>query len=215
MRTPRECSHSRSAPLTTVSTTSLTVPPKAFLTALKSRELVAHDREAPVRADLDVQRRRRAPGSAPPTTISPRPSAASRAARAPRRPRDQRRRAPRPSRTPVAQQRRARPPATSSRPTARGAAARPRRGAGPRPGRARGRTAPCARSTPAMPSISAWWVLEISAKRLLSRPSTTHSSHSGLERSSCWEKIRAARQQQLLLAARAAAARCGGRGTRG
>ena len=36
VRTPRECSQWRSAPATTVSTTSLTVPPKAFLTALKS-----------------------------------------------------------------------------------------------------------------------------------------------------------------------------------
>ena len=50
-----------------------------------------------------------------------------------------------------------------------------------------------ARSTPAMPSISEWWVLVISAKRSSSRPSISHISHSGLERSSCWEKIRAVR----------------------
>ena len=50
-----------------------------------------------------------------------------------------------------------------------------------------------ARSTPAMPSISEWWVFVISAKRSSSRPSISHISHSGLERSSCWEKIRAVR----------------------
>ena len=53
------------------------------------------------------------------------------------------------------------------------------------------RTVP--RSTPAMPSIIAWWVLDSSAKPPPARPSTSHSSHSGLERSSCWEKMRAAR----------------------
>ena len=42
-----------------------------------------------------------------------------------------------------------------------------------------------------MPSISEWWVLVISAKRFSCRPSISHISHSGLERSSCWEKIRA------------------------
>ena len=48
------------------------------------------------------------------------------------------------------------------------------------------------RSTPAIPSIRAWWVLEIIAKRFFSRPSTNQVSHSGLERSRRWEKIRAA-----------------------
>ena len=57
-----------------------------------------------------------------------------------------------------------------------------------------------ARSTPAIPSISAWWVLVISAKRLSSRPSIIHISHSGLERSRRWEKIRAASRSELLLA---------------
>ena len=48
-----------------------------------------------------------------------------------------------------------------------------------------------ARSTPATPSTSAWWVLEISAKRLRSSPCTSHSSHSGFERSSRCECTRA------------------------
>ena len=47
-------------------------------------------------------------------------------------------------------------------------------------------------STPEMPSISAWWVLTISAKRFLSSPWTSQISHSGFERSSCWEKRRPA-----------------------
>ena len=48
---------------------------------------------------------------------------------------------------------------------------------------------------PAMPSIIAWWLLDSSAKPPSARPSTSHSSHSGLERSSCWEKTRAERLQ--------------------
>jgi hypothetical protein len=48
-----------------------------------------------------------------------------------------------------------------------------------------------ARSTPAIPSMSAWCVLEIRAKPPFWRPSTTHSSHSGLVRSNCWDMIRA------------------------
>ena len=51
-----------------------------------------------------------------------------------------------------------------------------------------------ARSTPLMPSISAWWVLLISAKPPSSSPSMIHISHSGLERSSCWDMIRATRR---------------------
>ena len=49
------------------------------------------------------------------------------------------------------------------------------------------------RSTPETPSTSEWWVFEISAKRLPSRPWTSQISHRGLERSSCWETIRAVR----------------------
>ena len=48
-------------------------------------------------------------------------------------------------------------------------------------------------STPETPSTSAWWLLPMIAKRPSRRPSTSHSSQSGLLRSSCWEKIRAAR----------------------
>ncbi len=59
-----------------------------------------------------------------------------------------------------------------------------------------------ARSMPAMPSIREWWVFVISAKRSSLRPSISHISHSGLERSSCWEKIRAVEALQLLPAAR-------------
>ena len=48
-------------------------------------------------------------------------------------------------------------------------------------------------STPDTPSTSAWWVFETSAKRSPSSPCTSQISHSGLERSSRWEKIRPAR----------------------
>ena len=48
-------------------------------------------------------------------------------------------------------------------------------------------------STPETPSTRAWWLLPMIAKRSPLSPSTSHSSQSGFERSSCWEKIRAAR----------------------
>ncbi len=56
VRTPREIKNERSAPATTAKTTSLTVPPKAFLTSLKSSQRAADADEAPVGADVDVQR---------------------------------------------------------------------------------------------------------------------------------------------------------------
>ena len=49
-----------------------------------------------------------------------------------------------------------------------------------------------------MPSISEWWVFEISAKRSSCRPSISHISHRGLERSSCWEKMRAVKLSSCL-----------------
>ena len=77
MRTPRDCSHSRSAPLTTVRTTSLTVPPNAFLTVLKSLEArtTAKRRCGPISTLSGVS----GAGFSPAHTISPRPSTASRA----------------------------------------------------------------------------------------------------------------------------------------
>ena len=48
------------------------------------------------------------------------------------------------------------------------------------------------RSTPDTPSTSAWWVLEMSAKRFCSSPWTSHNSHSGFARSSRCECVRAA-----------------------
>ena len=47
-------------------------------------------------------------------------------------------------------------------------------------------------STPETPSTMQWWVLPTIAKRPPFSPSTSQSSQSGFERSSCWEKIRAA-----------------------
>ena len=73
VRTPRRRSQRRSAPVTTASTTSLTVPPSAFLIALNSSSCRAHPDHAPVRADRDVERGLRAPGSGPPTPPRRRP----------------------------------------------------------------------------------------------------------------------------------------------
>jgi hypothetical protein len=48
------------------------------------------------------------------------------------------------------------------------------------------------RSVAATPSTMQWWTFESSAQRPPVMPSTIHSSHSGLLRSSCWENTRAA-----------------------
>ena len=57
-------------------------------------------------------------------------------------------------------------------------------------------------STPEMPSTRAWWVLQTSAKRPPSTPSTTQISHSGLSRSSCCASTRPGEGAELLLGAR-------------
>ena len=80
MRTPRDCSHERSAPLTTVSTTSLTVPPKASLTALKSASSLRTTRKrrcGPISTLSGVG----GAGFSPAHATSPRPSTATRAER--------------------------------------------------------------------------------------------------------------------------------------
>ena len=80
VRTPRDCSHERSAPLTTVSTTSLTVPPKASLTALKSASSLRTTRKrrcGPISTLSGVG----GAGFSPAHATSPRPSTASRAER--------------------------------------------------------------------------------------------------------------------------------------
>ena len=85
--------------------------------------------------------------------------------------------------------------------TARGAASQAASGCGSSAGTGPRSNRTWARSTPATPSMSAWWVFEISAKRGRRarrpppRPSMIHISHSGLERSSCWQKIRPARSR--------------------
>ena len=136
------CSHSRSAPLTTVSTTSLTVPPSASLIELEVAQVVADDAEAAVRADLDVQRRRRAPGSGRPRRSRRRPRPPSRTSRSAAPGRVQHHDRARGGLQPGAHRaeraggdelRRGR---LGLRP------ARPRRGAAARPGPGRGRTGP-------------------------------------------------------------------------
>ena len=78
VRTPREIRNERSAPATTASTTSLTVPPKAFLTSLKSSSWLptpTKRRCGPMSTFSGVS----GAGFSPAQTISPMPSAASRA----------------------------------------------------------------------------------------------------------------------------------------
>ena len=56
-------------------------------------------------------------------------------------------------------------------------------------------------STPETPSTRQWWLLQTIAKRSPSRPSTSHISHSGFERSRRCEKTPRGEVPQLLLAA--------------
>ena len=204
-----------SPPATTVSTTSLTVPPNAFLTSLKSSSSSRTNAKPPVRADRRRSAASRAPGSAPPRRPRRRP-------RAPRAPAssDVGRAARRGGRAAGELERRPHQPADPARGEVerarlgvRAPTARPRAGSCGGTGSASNSTV--ARSTPEMPSTSAWWVLEISAKRLPSSPWTSHVSHSGFARSSRWEWMRAASARSCSSRARRAAARCGGRGTRG
>ena len=205
----------RSAPLTTVSTTSLTVPPNAFLTGLKSSSSLRTTREAAVRADLDVERRRRAPGSAPPTRPRrrPRPPRAPSAAPSAGRVASDAARGGR--RTPVLHQ-----PARAGRERAARRSARARGSHGLVGVRDLGGTGleveeHVARSTPAMPSTSAWWVLEISAKR----PSVEALDEPHLpQRLGAVELLGEDPRRRAAAAAPrspAPAARCGARGTRG
>ena len=192
VRTPREIRNERSAPATTASTTSLTVPPKAFLTSLKSWSELADPDEAPVRADVDVQRRLRRRVQTGPDDLA---DALGRLARAGKRviwvrervERALREREPGPhgaaaGRRPGARRRRALSAAATR---ARSAAA----AAGP----ARGRTAQSpGRSRRSRRSARGGSLRSARSGRPWS-PSINHISHSGLERSSCWEKIQAVR----------------------
>ena len=65
------------------------------------------------------------------------------------------------------------------------------------PRRASGLISTFIRSTPETPSIMQWWTFEISAKRSSSRPSTTHISQSGRERSRRCAMMRAASCAEL------------------
>ena len=91
----------------------------------------------------------------------------------------------------------------------------PRRRARPAAGPASRSNSTVARSTPEMPSTSAWWVLEISAKRLSSRPCDEPHLPQRLGAVELLGEDPRGEVAQLLLDARARAARCGARGTRG
>ena len=155
---PRLCSQLRSAPVTTASTTSLTVPPSASLIRLKVGQLRARPDEAPVRADLGVQRhvgrrvgegpgdlaeRPPAPRRPGAPSVSGSRTALDRALGELERARGQRRRAPR---------------ATSSAVDGSGCGTQSSSGSiGSGTGLRSKRTVPM--STPETPSTSAWWVL--------------------------------------------------------
>src|SRR5436190_1588355 len=190
VRTPRERSQRASAPATTVSTTSLTVPPSAFLIALKSSSwprTTAIRRWEPISTLSGVGGAGSKPAPTPSLTPSTAPRTAPTAASGLVMPRSARTASPA-----VWPTRPRTPPRASSAPEGSlcGCHSPPSGSIGWGTGERSNSTV--ARSTPATPSIRAWWVLVISAKRLSASPSTNQVSHSGLERSSRWEKIRAA-----------------------
>ena len=200
------------AATTADSTTSLTVPPSAFLIALKRAELGVDPRVAPVRADRHVERarrrraepgpRHRADADEPLARLPERPARGARGARAGRgRPR------PAPSRARAAPRRAARRrSAPGAGPTSRRLGRRRRRR------RARSNST-VVMSTPETPSTSAWWVFEIIAKRSpLERPRRARAPTAAwcgraAGRTAGRRGCAAARRS------RARAARCGARGS--
>jgi hypothetical protein len=84
------------------------------------------------------------------------------------------------------------PSATTSAAVGSGAGSHSPSGCGGRSGLRSRSNRTVVMSAPETPSTRQWWALLISAKRPPWMPSTHHVSHSGLERSSRWEKIRAA-----------------------
>ena len=189
MRTPRPCSHSRSAPVTTASTTSLTVPPSARLMRLNcARSPRTHSKRRcePISALSGTS-------GAGLTKFQPTsPSASAASATCPA--------AALGCSTARSIRRRTRTGALS-RPSASRAASSAadggRPGAHERSGSAGSGTGSTSKSTVAMstpetPSTSAWCVLVRKANRLRVSPWTSHSSQSGFVRSSACEKTRAA-----------------------
>jgi hypothetical protein len=187
-RVPRNRSQRRNAPVTTASTTSLTVPPSAFLISLysSSRPCTQITRRCgPIGTFSGVS----GAGFSPAQATSPTPSIASPAADRVWRgwviARVAREAMPSGSLATLFA-----PSAISSACEGSGWGVQSSGstccGTGARSNSTE------AMSTPETPSTSAWWVLLISAKRLSSSPCTSHSSQSGFERSSRWEKIRPA-----------------------
>ena len=179
----------RARPATAASTTSLTVPPAAFLIRFRSSRSVCDRGEAPVGADLDVERRggrgeaRAGEGAGGLERVDRRPGGAARGAE--RRP--GRRARSRPGSSPA----RPAPRRASGRRWARAAASRARRRAAAR-GRGRRRRGPwlCQPRRRRRPGVVGLGDDREAAALDLS---TSHISHSGFERSRRWEKTRAAR----------------------
>ena len=173
------------------------------LDELEVREVVADDGEAAGAGRSARSAASPAPGSAPAQATSPMPSSASRSSR--QRVAGVRRRAePRRPASSTAALASPRTPRATSSTRARLGLRAPRLALVRRARRARrrGRTARSSGRRRRSPSTSAWWVLEISAKRPPSSPSTSHVSHSGLARSSRCESIRAASARSCSSAAR-------------
>ena len=144
------------------------------LDQLEVGQLVAHEHEPPVRPDRHVERRLRRRVQPGPRDLADALDRLARDLERARRVRGRRQRAA------GELERRADQALDAAGGELRGArlglrapTARPR--AAPTSGTGSRSNSTVARSTPATPSTSAWWVLEISAKRLPSSPCTSHS----------------------------------------
>ena len=192
--TPRSTRYSRTAPVTTVSTTSLIVQSNARRMAFRSASGTRH------------QSKRRCGPTGPFSGVwsadSPMPSIWTTARRRVRTSvrtssvSSEKRRRSRAMRNGVPSERNSSPRTSSSR---LGEAFGTKGGGGSNSGTSGEIDIRiCERSMPEAPSIMQWWVLLISAKRSPpSRPSTTQISQSGRARSSCCDMMRADQPLEL------------------
>ena len=187
----RSRSQRPSASETTLSTTSLIVPPRTFLIALK-RSSSASTQSKRRWGEIDTFSGVLGAGLMPPEASAPTAAASSTTRRTTRRGPRSTARAPRTiSVGRVARSTSASPSSWASLGNGRATHGRSGGAGGGASGAASNSTV--VMSTPEMPSTRAWWVLASRAKRSPSSLSTSQISHSGLSRSSCCENTRPAR----------------------
>jgi hypothetical protein len=187
VRTPRVRSQRPSAPATTASTASFTVPPSPSLISLKSLRRLCTQRTRRC-GPIGTLSGTSGAGLSPAQNTSPRPSTASRACSSEWPGWDSASSA-RPASETGVRISPLTPSATRSISEGSGDGVQPSSSGGSGgTGLRSNRTV--AMSTPDTPSTSAWWVFEMTAKLVPSKPWISQTSQSGFERSSRCEKMR-------------------------